>query len=490
MLGICDLPDEGGLLDISALEINEYFIRAIKLGRTGNNLTIQKIAEINLPEGVILNSRLIKGQDFAQILGNFLKKNHFSSPNWVVSLCEGPIYTTHKIFPNIQTADLDEAVDINSASLLPGDTKNISWGWQEVEPLEKISGKEVMVSSIPKNELNQYLAVFSQIGIIPIAIEPKSCSTARVFAKTDNTLIVNLEGSIVSYTIIKNGFARFARESRIVQKPSDQFKNLVSEIRQVMNFYLTEKKQDKIEKIILDGSGARPELVMNLKKTLNIEVVISSELLQIGGFRVSFMPLVGAGIRALFNPKDDMSLSLLPVGAKEATEERRTLLFYGGLANMIVTVCILFLIIFFASIGFLSYLDKNLSSQLETVSKSKAQLSAKDSQTQQQVSEIKNILSTEATIENQITYWSSVLKGIQSFVTSEITLSQVNSQTQDAVTIIGVAQSRDALVAFRDALSAADFVSSVQLPSSNFSDTKNINFTINLSINKDSLKQP
>ena len=466
-------------MDISGLEINQFYLRAIRLGRNRGYLKIEKIAEAPLNPGIIENGRLKDPDQFAAILSTFLKKNHFSSPNWIVSIPDDIVYTTYKIFPSLSSEALSEAVEINSGSILPGKEENISWGWQEIEPVGKITGKEVVISSIAKNELNQYISAFSKSGIVPVAIEPKSLSIARVFGKTENTLIINLEGSILNFTIIKNGFARFAREAIINAKPEEQFKGLVSEIKKVINFYLIEKNEEKITKIVIDGSGARAEFKDPLKETFKIPVEISGEIFKIGGFKVTSLPLIGAGLRALIDLKDDNNLSLLPVGTQEAIKEKRTLLFYGGLANIIVVICILIMALFIGSFGLQAYLKEKIIAQLEMVSISQVNSSQSGSEDiAQEISEIEPIIEKEASIEDQIIPISPALTQLQESVPSGITITQLVFQNGKTLNLSGVSQSREALVVYRDKLSVLDIVSSVQMPSSNFSNTNNINFTI------------
>lgn len=480
-------------MDVSGLEISQKFLRAIRLSRSGNNLKIAKIAQLALPEGIISNGKVLDPEKFAGILANFLKANHFSSAHWVVSLNEGAIYTTYKIFPDLPSQELDEAVEINLGSLLPGKASDIFWGWQEVEPISKITGKEVMISSIAKKDLGGYLAAFGKIGIIPIAIEPRSCSMARVFGKAANTLVVNIEGTPsihIASVVLSNGFARFSREVALEGPSKDQFKMLLSEIRRVMNFYLTEKNDAKIDNLVLDGPGATAEMAASLKKALNFEVKLSSEIFKDLGLSLPSLALLGAGLRALEPPQQDTSLSLLPVGAQEASQEKRALMFYGGLANIIVVTILLFLFCFFGAWGFLKYLSDRADEQLMNLSQGAVTSDSQVSEIQNAAQEINPQIELIAGIEDQISYWSAVLKEINALVPQGVILSQINfSGTADTLNIVGTAQSREALVSFRDSLSGQTFVESVQMPSSNFSESQNINFTITITVKKDALKK-
>ena len=113
-------------MDISALEISDTNLRALRLARRGNNLVIAKVAQTNLEPNIVAGGRVFDQAKFSQSLKNFLKSNHFSSSHWIISLPTGPVFTAYKTFPNLSQEALDEAVEINLPSLLPGKHEELS----------------------------------------------------------------------------------------------------------------------------------------------------------------------------------------------------------------------------------------------------------------------------------------------------------------------------------------------------------------------------
>lgn len=501
-------------MDISALEISDSNLRALRLGRRGNNLVIGRVAQTVLEGGIIVNGMVTSPEKLTLALRNFLKANHFSEDHWIISLPTGPVFTVYKIFPNLAQDALNEAVEINLPSILPGKKEEISWGSQEIEPQGQIVGKEVMVSSISQKDLAGYLSAFSKTGIVPIAIEPKSLSIARVLGKLTNTLVLSLEGLNLSSVVSSGGFPRFARNFQIAAEEKEQFKSLLSEIRRVINYYLTEQKQPKIEKVILDGPSASPELANRLNKAINLEVVLAGDLYfsafgtektwyqrnalrfwrrevyKVSGQILPSLSVFGAALRALLDPGQDPNLSLLPVSAKEAAEEKRTLLFYGGIANLMVITTILFLLLFFGTWGFFKYLDRQTSSQLESVANQQTSENSQVTEIIKTIKEINPLLTLEGSLEDQMTYWSGILETIESLKPAGVTVTNLeNAKDGQSLTLTGTAQSREGLGSFRDVLSAQDFAESVQMPTSNFAENQNINFTIVLTLKKDALKK-
>ena len=476
-------------MDISALEIGDGYLRAIRLGRKGNNLIVKRSAQANLENGLVVGGKILDSEKFTNALASFIKTNHFSSPRWIVSIPDKGVFTTYKTFPNLVHEDLAEAVEINLTSLLPGKSSEISWGWQEIEPIKKISGKEVMISSISQKDLANFLAAFSKTGIVTIAVEPKSLSIARVLGKTVPTLVLDLEGLNVTLVIVSAGFPRFAREFQLPSEEKEQYKSLVSEIRRATNFYLTESKEKNIESIIIDGPAAKAEIAQALGTSLNLPVKLSSEFLKVAGSSTITLSIFGAGIRTMMPAEQDTNLSLLPVSAKEAAQEKRVLLFYGGLANIIVITAILFLLLFMGAWGFLKYFSRQADGQLLSLFQKQASQDPKTTEIQNTIKEINSKIILEASLEEQMTYWSKILSGINNAKGAGVELSNIDYSKEDQpITLTGTAFSREALVSFRDALAAESFTDSLKMPSSNFAENQNILFTMTLVLKKDALK--
>jgi len=483
-------------MQASALEISQFSLRAIRLGKVNNTLKPVSIVEQPLPAGIINNGLLKDENAFLDHLIKLLGKFHSSGSHWVVTLPEASVFTMHRIFPGgVAHENLKETIEMNYLNFLPGHSQEIFWGWQEIGLAQnkKDAPKEVMLSSIKKADLTTYLNCFAKAGITPIAIESKSCSVARVFGQTQNTLVINLEKSdqnipwILTATILNNGFPRLAREVSLSSQPMEE---LLRAIRGVINFYLTEKKETKISTIILDGNAATPAIAENLKTTFGVEVKFATDIFKFFANQGLSLALLGAGLRAAAGQRGDNSLSLLPVGTQEAYQEKNTLQFLRGVTNIISITAILFLVLFFGAIIFYFWLanqaDQQLAS-LATINQSKSD--PKITEVQTILKDVNPKIEIEAKLEDQMTAWSPILKQITSNMPDGVVLSQITLAKEDQpMSIVGLAASREALVTFRENLAKLSFVDSLQLPSSNINQDNVINFTITLNIKKDALK--
>jgi len=478
----------------SALEISQFSLRAIRLGRVNNTLKPVSIVEQPLPAGIIKNGLLKDENAFLDHLAKLLKKFHSPGSSWVVTLPEAGIFSMYRVFPGIPSENLKETIEMNYLNFLPGGSQEIFWGWQEIglPQNKKDTPKEVMLSSIKKADLNPYLNCFAKAGITPIAIEPKSCSVARVFGQTQNTLVINLDKSeqnipwIMTATILSDGFPRLAREVCLESQPMEE---LLRVIRNLLNFYLIEKKETEISTIILDGKASSPAIAENLKATFGVEVKFATDIFRTFANQSLSLALLGAGLRAAAGQREDNSLSLLPVGTQEAYQEKNTLQFLRGITNIISITAILFLVLFFGAIIFYFWLANQADQQLAnlvTINQSKSD--PKITEIQTILKDVNPKIEIEAKLEDQMTAWSPVLKQITATMPAGVALSQVSLAKEDQpLSLVGLAESREALVTFRENLSKQSFVDSLQLPSSNINQDNVINFTITITLKKDAL---
>ena len=481
-------------MQAGALEISQFSLRAIRLGKVNNTLKPVSIVEEPLSAGIINNGLLKDENAFLDHLVKLLGKFHYSGSHWVVTLPEASVFTMYRIFPGIPRENLKETIEMNYLNFLPGEPQEIFWGWQEIGLAKnKDAPKEVMLSSIKKADLTAYLNCFAKAGITPIAIESKSCSVGRVFGQTQNTLVINLEKGdqnipwILTATILNNGFPCLAREASLSSQPMEE---LLRAIRGVINFYLTEKKETKISTIILDGNAATPAIAENLKTTFGVEVKFATDIFKLFANQGISLALLGAGLRAAAGQREDNSLSLLPVGTQEAYQEKNTLQFLRGIANIISITAILFLVLFLGAIIFYFWLANQADQQiasLATINQSKSD--PKITEIQNTLKDVNPKIEIEAKLEDQMTAWSPILKQITATMPDGVVLSQITLAKEDQpMSLVGLAQSREALVTFRENLAKLSFVDSLQLPSSNINQDNVVNFTITLNIKKDALK--
>ncbi len=462
-------------MQVSGLEITDSKISLLALKSFGNKLRVFTFAEKDLAPGVIENGILKDPQALASAL-LLLKKEarpkKVPSRYVIVSLPEDLVYLTIKPMPSLEPDKMREAVEINSQDFLPGDPKDIYWGWQEIVTREK--GKGILIASSRKDNLAKFLESFSAASLIPIALEPFSLSSERAFNKIPQALIISVEKNYATAFVIAEDAIRFSTSFNF----SDGME-LVKQTKKVLNFYLAEKKIDNIP-VFLAGSAATPEVIKGLSDHLKMEVKGTQEQMIFHEDRIKSPAVLGAALRGLISQKDDKNLSLLPVGTQEAYEEKRVLNFVGGVTNLVAITSFLVLLIFFGFWGFLYYLNGTLDQQIQNLSKSPT--NSEQDEIQKNLQSINPKLSYMKELLAAETPFSAVLSTVNDAAGGGITFTSIAlPKDGKTMTINGNAQSRDTLVSFKDTLNKSSAFSKVDFSSTTVGET-NTSFTVNLTL--------
>lgn len=461
-------------MQISGLEINGSRISILALKKRGNVLNIASLAEKELPENTIVNGVLKKPEIFIQLLSNLKKESKprkITSPYVIVTLPDELIYLTVKPMPAIDEDQIREALEINLAEFVPGKPTEINWGYQVVEG--KVS-KEVLLASVKKNILDEYLTAIAAAGYIPIAIEPPSLAAMRAFNRFDKpVLILEIDQSTVMAAFLDRQAIRFSSSFAYDSK------NFVGLLKKFINFCKAKSNHDEIE-VLIAGIKATAIIVGDLEKNLGAPVLLAKDKMLFKNPHLNSPVILGAAMRGLMQQKDDHNLSLLPVGTAEGYEEKRALHFVGALTNLIVITCLLFAIIFYGFWGLLTYLNFTTNNQLTNANKIKP-----DAQT----AEIQKNLTV---LQPKFAYMQKVLatfkpmapelQAIQAAAPSNVSLIGITLTKDSAVlNVTGNAQNGDALATFKDNLDGSKAFSKVTIASTNVA-ASGTNFTINLNL--------
>lgn len=460
-------------MQIAGLEINGSKISILSLKKQGTRLNVRSFAEIQLPEGTIVNGQLKNTPVLIQILKKIkrqAKPRRISSPYVIITLPEELIYLTVKPFPNIDSDQIREALEINIKDFLPGEPREISWGYQVVEHSQD---KEIILASIQNTILKDYLSAFMSAGFSPVAIEPASISALRAFNQIDHTVLAEIDQKSVMITVFDNAASRFSSGFRYEDK------SILNHLKKFTNYYKANKNLEKIN-VIIAGDQATDQMAETLSIGLNNKVSLASEKMVFKNPVIKSPVLLGAAIRGLAGQKNDDNLSLLPVGTAESFEEKKTLRFVGSFINLIIITCILFILIFYGFLGLLYYLNFSTNRQLDNASKIQVEPNVSTA-----IQEKINLLTPKITymteISTKLNPVAPNLEKIKLATPASISLTNI-TQAKDAkiITITGNAPVQNDLATFKINLEKAGF-SKAEISTTNVAD-KNINFTVSLSL--------
>jgi len=151
---------------------------------------------------------------------------------------------------------------------------------------------------------------------------------------------------------------------------------------------------------------------------------------------------------------------------------------------------LLILLLFVAGLISMDYILKiNLSSasdSLNAISKDSSQYQAIEKY-DNEIKDMNSLVSKASKIQSGQLYWSKFLTKFDDKVVPGIEIDNLSTQNYK-VSLLGKADTRDNLLAFKGGLENDDCFNAVNLPLSNLVDEKNINFQMDFQIKKECLK--
>lgn len=471
---------KGGAIKVSGLEINESRITLLSLRRKGSKFQVERFGQKELTPGTIVRGVLVNPQAFKQSLKELKKQAKPASPLLIIAMPENLTYLSSKNFPNLDRDELEEAIELNFHEFIPGDPNEIYWGWQE----EKISNnsKQVIFASARKSDLKNYLAVFNEVGLIPMVIEPSSMAARRAFNNKSEFILFVVENNATMAAIYHDGKIRYSTSFSV--GIADK-KTLFDRMKQVLNFIRAEKNNDEIE-VILSGNAANDELAQELANITQKEVKLAGPELNFSSDKIKSPIVLGAALRGLIEQKNDDNLSLLPVNAQESYEEKRALRFFGGIINLVAITGAIFLILFYGFLAFLFYLENQQSQKLANLPNVQTTNNQLD---QKEVTEMSTLVKKIAGLISGEESWAPILSQINVASKKGINLTNITwVKSGEPVNLVGNAQSQDALADFKNILSKSSYFDRVTLSSTNLNENQTLNFTISLTLKSKALE--
>ncbi len=192
-------------------DISDRSIKFLELLNDGQNFSLGRLGEREIPAGVIKGGELKDAGQFALILQEL--KNKFKLENVFLSLPDDKAYTVSLVLPPMKRSEVRGSIELQLEEHIPLPVTEVVFDYDLVPPAQDGSKLEVGVFALPRSMVETYLEVFSRVGLNILAIETQSEALARalVLAENRSTLaIVDIGRSHTATFLLKNGIVTAA----------------------------------------------------------------------------------------------------------------------------------------------------------------------------------------------------------------------------------------------------------------------------------------
>lgn len=431
--------------------------------------------EKDLPPGIIERGTIKKREELTSIVADFLKSAKLKHRFVVVGLPEVRAFTRVLTLPPLRLEELDDAARWESEPLVPFPLEKAYLDWMILERTEK--GVRVLVVALPQDLVEGYAKILEELGFQPVAFETTSLSLARLVEKDAvTTMIIELKEKEAVLVIVGAGGGIEVSSTIFFKDVKEAKEELFSTIDHLLTFYQKKvKKKDekkKIAKIIFCGKEVKSEWVKEAEKRTGIK----SEVLNIK--QPNLASIASLAKKDVAAPIDEKTINLIPLRIQglydraAKVKEISTWLKFGLLC--------LFL-------GFFGYSVVTARVYFETkmiegkIIELQASISPEAVETEQRAKSLNDRAQRIVSLSKSQVKIVPLLSLIRQTAGEGVRVTHCSFDGERNVIFVnGIADHRDNLLAFRDALENTDQFSAVQIPLTSLEKEANVKFSITL----------
>jgi len=324
--------------EIFGMDINDLFLRIVKMKKRGRAFIITSFNEVAISPGVVKEGVVQDREALVKLIKDGcrqVKGEKLGTKYVIAALPEEKSFSQVIQMPKMTLPELKSAVPFQAENYIPLPIDKVYLDFQVINPHrqnEDSSHLDLLINAIPKPIVDSYILCFNEAGLVPCIFEVESQAIVRALVKEEKemppTIFIDFGRTKTSFIIFSGGAIRFTSSiaissNHLTRAIADRLAlsfeeaeglkieyglenketakgnimrimipvidDLMAQVKKYINFYYGHVFHDgyilsdrKIEKIILCGGGA------NLKKMpdfvsaeLKIPVEIGNPLVNI-----------------------------------------------------------------------------------------------------------------------------------------------------------------------------------------------------------------
>lgn len=280
------------------LDLTGSSFKLLQLKKDGRSAKVMGYSNVALPKGLVINDTIADPKTFVYLLKQAIQRPQFggfSGNTALASLPESKSFVRVIQIPQMNDSEIETAVPVEAESFIPLPMDQVYLDWQKLGP--KGDKQEILIIASPKEFVDKYLTLLENAGVMvrALEVESQSCHRALIpFESKISTLIVDLDAFRTSLIMVESGNLQFTssipiagtsftdaiarslgvsgQKAEIVKRKvgianTAEYPNirtailpilssLSAEIKNILKFH-GERSENKVEKIILAGGGAK-----------------------------------------------------------------------------------------------------------------------------------------------------------------------------------------------------------------------------------------
>ncbi|MDI6618162.1 MAG: pilus assembly protein PilM [Clostridiales bacterium] len=258
--------------NVLALDIGSKFIKAVYGSSLKSGADVKEYAMLGTPRAAVYDGCINDIKSITEVISGFMKGKSIKANSMITGIGGKDIVTRHIELPHMTEKQVKKAARLEIQQYLPINTDEYAIDSKTIEKGETSNGKmlDVLVAAVPKKKVEGYMALAKGLGLKLKFIDLFADSISRIFAGSgefaENKTIATADMGYnsISVTLIQNGnlflerqidtgdFGTYTADCS-AKYLADQ---LIDNMMKVINFYISNSYNRKIDSIYLYGEGA------------------------------------------------------------------------------------------------------------------------------------------------------------------------------------------------------------------------------------------
>jgi len=476
---------------VGGLEISDSAIRFLQI--EGEKT---KTASLRLPPGIILDGKINDRQNFLAALKavhlQLIKSKTNQKIHAVISLPAPVVYSQSFNIPIISQENIKEAAELNLQMISPISLEKAYSDWQVVNP-DIGHQKGILGAFTEKVIVDDYDSCVRESGFSPVAFEFPALSLARLIKELGPTidqdkayLLVNVSTDGLNFLILRKGELYFNHFLfwRTLQGEKKQivfadFKNIISqEIQKIINFVSTDFGA-LLEGVIIMASAMEKEVGEIIKEEFGLKT-IPLRLRRYSDFSAVWFVAFGSALRGLIPRRQDILISLSSHNVIEEFYHEQALSFIVLWRNVFFVSLAVLLIAFGGIDVFFTRIQKNAKNQISAlITYPQVQEVAK---LREEAKFFNESVALVSAIKESVPKWSPFFEKLSELAGNQIVLDRIFIQSLTTpIKIQGRADNKEAIINFKNTLSAQPNFRDIYLPLTSIQPTADRRMSFELS---------
>lgn len=461
------------------IALSESSLRAIQTDSAG---VVVSHAEVQLEKSFIQGSEL--DQDLLREgLKALLQQASFAHTYAAICIPEKYAFSREHVFPSLSSQEIQEALQWQIDKIFPFSSHEIYADWKQIERTN--TETRVLITVIPRPLLESLKNAIQSAGIFPISFEPSATALLRLLPEGSGkglNAILEMNARDASATLVVDGISTLTTTAQFVSgETPEQGIVKVSEIITNLSSYLDRiKRTGEPLTLYVTGDQANATMTQQLGQVLKMEAV----LLEVPEVSPKDHLAYSVGAVDVLPSASDQSINLLPTALQQYYDATVTYDYSKLVLRMVALFAGASVLLSAGVYGLSFYLNSGRTRELSLAEQSQIAAGSGEINLAEVSKNVGRFVSLFPLKRSPEPY----LQGLYDLTPAAIDLKQATyTRSPERMTLLGVANSREEILAYKQAIEDSDLFERVSLPLSTFELSSEIPFTMELFVAKGAL---